>query len=708
MYGSGMYMYVRHIATFSSLEHFIFVYLILETSDQMTDNDKPGYSSLTLAAKDGNMEAVKDLVGQGADVNEERDGHTPLTLAVLCNHLEMINTLVEKGADVNQTNGDGGGKGEGGGHTPLTLAVDQDTCDVHTIELLVGVGADVNQKDGAGFTPLARAAALNNVTLITTLARLGAQHIHTGEIPIFSPAYLAAKGGHVESVRALVELGTDVISHNNEFFTSPLLIATAEGHVDMIKALITLGADINKSNDKGWTPIHIAADKGYTEAVRALVALGADVERGDNKKGFTPLGLATTEGHIDTVNALIALGADVNSSDMDGNCPIHTTAREGYANIAKLLIEHGADVNIVHDSCFSLSAVVISSQYGHLDVLKVLVEYGADVNTVDSLFFRSPIHWAAERDHVDVIRYLVEKGVDVNSEAQKGHSHFTALLTSFETPLHCAAQQGGIGAVRLLVSLGADVDKEMGLRDCKTTPLHAAWRRGCPDIANFLVNCGARLPTTHPYGDSYIFMSLIDGFCDRVGMQDKDFDVNGGSDFEPFYLFSLVKLMSSSSVPDEMNEQLACSDLETGDTDKIELEINIGLGLRQVLPNGAVVSMQRTLSYMLRRGLVRIAWRVYQSSLLLDGDRLSASAKARRYTELVCLLLDQTMLGDVANLRMTCKSNSERQRFPVCFREYQELEANLIEECVAYASSRFVSTNVILAVISIHRSCVVF
>ena len=78
--------------------------------------------------------------------------------------------------------------------------------------------------------------------------------------------------------------------------------------------------------------------------------------------------------------------------------------------------------------------------------------------------------------------------------------------------------------------------------------------------------------------------------------------------------------------------------------------------------------------------------------------------KARRYTELVCVLFDLPMLGDVLSLRLTCKSNNERRRFPVCYVEYRELEANLIEEWVAYGSSRFVSTDVIFAVMAIHNS----
>jgi hypothetical protein len=112
--------------------------------------------------------------------------------------------------------------------------------------------------------------------------------------------------------------------------------------------------------------------------------------------------------------------------------------------------------------------------------------------------------------------------------------------------------------------------------------------------------------------------------------------------------------------------------------------------------------MQKT-PYVLKRRLVRIAWRVYQSTLLFDGARLTESAKARRYVELVYFLFDLTMLSDVCALRMTCKSNNERRRFPVCYVTYRELEANIVEEWLGYGSCRFVSTDVIHAVMAIHR-----
>jgi hypothetical protein len=169
-----------------------------------------------------------------------------------------------------------------------------------------------------------------------------------------------------------------------------------------------------------------------------------------------------------------------------------------------------------------------------------------------------------------------------------------------------------------------------------------------------------------------------------------------------YAMFSLTKLMSSVLLDDDDD------DSDNSVALKLLLETNIARSMQDHIPNTVIVQMQDT-GYVLKRRLVRIAWRVYQSSLLLDGDRVSVSVKARRYLEVVCLLFDLGMLGDVAALRMTCTSNNERRRFPVVFRgltglTYQELEANMIEECVGYASSRFVTTDIIHAVMAIHNS----
>ena len=74
------------------------------------------------AAGEGNIEAVKQHLAAGADVNAKDDwGKTPLYVAALGGHKEIAELLIAKGADVNTKDVDG--------KTPLDWA-DDETADL--------------------------------------------------------------------------------------------------------------------------------------------------------------------------------------------------------------------------------------------------------------------------------------------------------------------------------------------------------------------------------------------------------------------------------------------------------------------------------------------------------------------------------------------------------------------------------------------------
>ena len=59
--------------------------------------------SIHKAASGGNIEAVKQHIAAGTDVNAKSDGRTPLHWAAYSGHKEIAELLIAKGADVNAT-----------------------------------------------------------------------------------------------------------------------------------------------------------------------------------------------------------------------------------------------------------------------------------------------------------------------------------------------------------------------------------------------------------------------------------------------------------------------------------------------------------------------------------------------------------------------------------------------------------------------------
>ena len=68
------------------------------------------------AARTGNIEAVKQHIAAGADVNaKDVDGINPLHYATWTDHKETVELLIDKGADVNAK--------DAAGNTPLDLSI---------------------------------------------------------------------------------------------------------------------------------------------------------------------------------------------------------------------------------------------------------------------------------------------------------------------------------------------------------------------------------------------------------------------------------------------------------------------------------------------------------------------------------------------------------------------------------------------------------
>jgi len=106
---------------------------------------KNGHTPLMDAAKEGDLEAVTDLLRRGAEVDVRSDkGKTALHYAAANGHVEVVKQLVSDGAEIDARDRDW--------HTPLMLAAIYG-CN-HTIQALIVNGADVNARTLSGNTPV--------------------------------------------------------------------------------------------------------------------------------------------------------------------------------------------------------------------------------------------------------------------------------------------------------------------------------------------------------------------------------------------------------------------------------------------------------------------------------------------------------------------------------------------------------------------------
>jgi ankyrin repeat protein len=123
-------------------------------------------ASLVDAAMQGNKDAVRQLLKQGADVNSAQgDGMTALHWAVQKGDVELVQTLLYAGANLRATT-------RIGGYTPLLIASKSGSASM--IEMLIAAGADPNATTANGASPRMLAALAGHAAAVKALVDRGA------------------------------------------------------------------------------------------------------------------------------------------------------------------------------------------------------------------------------------------------------------------------------------------------------------------------------------------------------------------------------------------------------------------------------------------------------------------------------------------------------------------------------------------------------
>lgn len=210
-------------------------------SIDVNSTDYYGETPLFRAIYQDNIELAQLLLDNGADINiKSNNGETILYLSCL-NYADLstINWLLEHGANPNIT--------DNKGKTALDVILDGGAFDYayDIIETLVNHGAEVHDANRL----LTGSCITDKVELAAKAIELGAD-INNSDWGGDTPLNFASSEGYLDIIEMLLDKGADVNARSAIGMTA-LASACIQSNLDAIKILVEHGADVNAVTNEG-------------------------------------------------------------------------------------------------------------------------------------------------------------------------------------------------------------------------------------------------------------------------------------------------------------------------------------------------------------------------------------------------------------------------------------------------------------------------
>ena len=217
---------------------------------------KYGSSALMIAASRGYDDIVRLMASSGAKVNRRNKfGISPLSEAAERGHHKVLRTLVEFGADVNMLHNNGG-------TAILAAAVRRD---LKTLRVLLELGANVDIENFDGWSPRKWALSESDPAFIEALGIAKQEHHEVG---------MKVEGSVVKEELKETRV---MVSPVGQAFWTVFMRASASGDLETVRRLIEDGVEINGQSPNGTTALMAAIKNGRSEIACELVELGADL-----------------------------------------------------------------------------------------------------------------------------------------------------------------------------------------------------------------------------------------------------------------------------------------------------------------------------------------------------------------------------------------------------------------------------------------------
>lgn len=445
--------------------------------------------------------------------------NSPLVDAVKSQNAETVRNLIVEGANVNEAEPDGA--------TALHWSAYRD--DLDTTVLLIDAGANVNAPNDLGATPLWLAADNGSSTMTALLLKAGGDPnlaLPLGETPVMT----ASRTGNLRTVQLLLDAGADVNASEYARNQTALMWAVSQGHHAIVKTLLEHEADVSARSK---------------ERPRLMHAEGTNASQYDqgiiwNRGGYTPLLFAARHGDIDSAKLLLTAGANIDDKAPTGASALVVSSHSGHGSFATWLLNEGSNPNQMDAGYSALHAAILR---GDKLLVEELLKHGANPNTRletgtpirrtsqdwainPALVSATPYWLAAFYREPEIMRLLVAAGADPRLTTleswrrvfeRAGGVGPPSITGGFETPLMAAArgssdrnrfflnrrdrndeeERKALETVKIAASLGSNVD---AVDQNGNTALHTAASRNYTAIVQFLAERGANLNTKNNAG----------------------------------------------------------------------------------------------------------------------------------------------------------------------------------------------------------------
>ena len=346
--------------------------LIVKADDgELLDaKDSKGLTPLLFAVAKGNLNCVKSLIRNGADINYVREISTE-------NNLGFPKML-----------------------TPLITAFELFKDSSHTssiwrdiFDFLLESGADVSRPDCNQRTPLMHAAWKRAYECIDKLVQDGARLDHPDQKDIF-------------------------------VFYSTALAPTLEN----FKCLFDSVVDKNATDHMGMSILYYVVDAGNVVALRYILTHGVTMTKDIptqydkthyNKLNYEPFILAIEKNNMDVIKVLEENGCQMAKS-------LYALSAAASARKTKvvryLLFKYKYPLNqeyafrkCYRSNTYMYITVLAKAACRSHEVVTMLMDHGADLNLKSSKeLYVSPLHIAINYCKVSTVAYLIRNGADIN------------------------------------------------------------------------------------------------------------------------------------------------------------------------------------------------------------------------------------------------------------------------------------------------------